>query len=147
MKNAKQIILIIACMIFSSGCRSNSVRYEFKQEIDQIVSIQIAEGISQQDTVEGNYDKIKVVATVSEERWEEFLEDFEAVRCSRYRNDPCQSVEGDIIWITYANGAIELIGDCSTFYHWIEGEKKGDFLPYYFDLEQFHSLIIKYAEE
>ncbi len=146
MKNMRWITICIACAILLWSCQTNSVRYELMQDTSQIVSIQIAEGINERDALEGNYDKLKVIVSIPEEQWELFLANFQTVHCSQYRNDPCQSLEGNIIWITYADGALELIGDCAAFYHWIGEEDRGDFRPYYFDLEQFNSLIAQYVE-
>lgn len=146
MKHARRIIFFIMCATLFWGCQPKFVQYELMQERGQIVSIQIAEGIGEKDAFEGNYDRLKVIVSIPEEQWELFFANFQSVQCLQYRNDPCQSVEGNVIWITYANGAIELIGDCATFYHWVGEENRGNFRPYYFDLEQFNSLIAQYVE-
>lgn len=146
MKKVKWIILFVVCVTAFLNCKSNTVQYKMMQERDQIVSIQIAEGISEKDAGEENYDKIKVITTIPQEKWDVFLVDFSNVQCLKFRNDPCQSLEGTIIYITYKNGAIELIGNWAAFYHWIDGANRGDFRPYYFDVEQFEFLIAKYAE-
>lgn len=146
MKYAKYGILIVICMILILSCRSKQVQYQFCQEADQIQSIQIAEGISEMDAGQGNYEKIKVIVSIPQEKWNIFLDDFTKVQCFRFRNDPCQSLEGVIIYVTYKNGAIELVGKSAAFYHWIGNTKRGKFRPYYFDMQQFEELISKYSE-
>lgn len=147
MKKIRWIIICISCVIFLGSCQTNSVRYELMQDVSQIISIQIAEGINERDALEGNYDKLKVMVSIPKEQWEMFLAKFQTVPCSRYRNDPCQSLEGNVIWITYADGALELIGDSAAFYQGPKENDSGDFLRYYFNLEQFNSLIGQYIKK
>ena len=131
MKNIRWIIICISCV------------FSLMQDVSQIISIQIAEGINERDALEGNYDKLKVMVSIPKEQWEMFLAKFQTVPCSRYRNDPCQSLEGNVIWITYADGALELIGDSAAFYQGPKENDNGDFLSWVLRAFYYSSSIFR----
>ena len=142
----KYVIIICIAALILWRCWPGPLTYRFGGDTDQIASIEIAEGLDESDAWKAEYESREVITLIQEEMWTTFLSDFKQVECHKYWNDPCQAFSGEIIFITYADGAIEIISEWTTFYHAL-GEKKGKFSMYYFDNDQFADLIDKYVRE
>lgn len=142
-------ILLIAFLIFAFRLLfriwHGPKDYQFGQDTAQIASIEIVSGFGEQDALAGEYEKRTVIALIPQEKWDDFMNDFRQVDCYNYLNDPCLVFGDELIFITYEDGAVEIISDFTTFYHAVG--KRGDFRPYYFDNEQYKALIKTYREE
>lgn len=137
------IIIVILCVFYCCGPK----KYRFSQKLNQINAIDIVEGMTELDAGLGNFENIVVLASIPEEAWDRFLADFKAIECKSYIGDPVYWLGGKIIRITYKDGGIELISECTGFYHRFDEEGIGDFKSKFFDDEQFEQLIENYLRE
>jgi len=122
-------------------------RYRFSQSVDQIVSIDIVEGMTEKDACSGNFSNAVVLASIPEEVWDQVVTEIKEVKCRSYIGDPIEWIGGKVFRITYQDGGTELIGIFTSFYYRWNEDGKGKFSYPYFDKEQFSYLIEKYLNE
>lgn len=145
-RKIKYFVLAILIILIIVRCHAPK-QYRFSQTKDQITSIDIIEGMTEKDAGLGNFENIVVLASIPEEAWDGFLTDFKEIECRSYVGDPTHWLEGKIIQITYKDGGIELISECTGFYHRFDEDGIGKFKSKFFDDAQFEQLIEKYLGE
>lgn len=145
-KRIKYIVFVILIAVLIVRCHAPK-QYRFSQEFDQIEEIRIVEGMTEKDAGLGNFTNIIVLASVPEEAWNQFMEDFREIECRSYVGDPSYCFEGQIIQIIYKDGGIELISKYAGFYHRFDEDGIGKFKSRFFNKEQFKQLIEYYLQE
>lgn len=116
--------------------------YKFRQELDQIVKIEIVK--KEQDT--GGYDVPKVVLkTIDPSEYKAFIEDLKKVEGVRIGMHQGLGFGMYIIRITYKNGEIELISDYNNGYISTDGKVHED--AYSMNKEQFYDFLSRVLGE
>jgi hypothetical protein len=118
-------------LLFTTGCEIET-EFDYMQKVDEIVNIEIVE-------VDKNDTTIKKDLNKDEEN--NIISDILKLKCYEYFNDPCCTISGDVVKITYSNGNYELISASSCEYF---TNGKGCFRMIYFDTPAFNNLISKY---
>ena len=136
-----------------------AVGYSFEQPVEEIFSVEIAEVLSEMGTVEQTaqsgtktfvvqYDNqdvnlvLKTIVEISEDRFAELVERISAVEGSHIFNGNRSEVGTNVIFITYKNGYVEVIGHTTYWYT----SKNGKVYPdcYVFENEQFYAILSSY---
>lgn len=131
----KKMILytfIAFSMLFLTGC--DDEQHYSKEALDAIEKVEI---VSAENILE-----YIVIKTFSEKEEEEFIEQLQDVKFSRYYGDP-PGLMGDSIKITYQNGVYKMI--CSYTMEYMENGRRG-FLLRSWDEDVFNDLFNRYSK-
>ena len=139
MKRFVPVVLTLICVMLLLTLCGQRNKFTLSQPYDNVSSVEIVYVADDNILVKGFLDSIQSVCTVNVGQWHAFFDDFYSITCSQYLNDPAESVTGEVIRVTYKDGAFDLIGRYSIFY--CTSEKSWDYLPYYFDYDAFNAFI------
>ena len=114
--------------------------YCFSQSVDQISTIEIAEVLSDEDY--SSRPETKTIIVISENKYSEIIESISKTEGNYVLEGAVYALGKYVLCITYKNGAVEIIGEWS--YRLITPEGNVDWGCYWFDSEQFHSIISGY---
>lgn len=136
-------LMLISIILLLTVC-DRTDKYTLSQPYENVEKVEIVYVANDNILVKGFYDAIKPVCTLDEEQWSAFFEDLFSMECSRYLNDPAESVTGEVVQITYNDGSFELIGKDSIFCS--SSDREWDYLPYYFDDDVFYRFISAWGQ-
>lgn len=120
-----------------SGCIFNTDEpYEFRQALDQIVTIEILR--KEYDSVDTD-TPMNVIHTIDPSSHKDFVDDLLKIEGGRVGLEPGTGFGMYIICITYKDGEKEMIGDYNNGYITSDGEVHQDI--YAFDTEQYYAFI------
>ena len=139
--------LLTICAVLLLVCCFGPERYRFSQSADQIVSIDIVDGMTEKDAGHGNFGNAVVLASIPEEEWDQVVNVIGKIECHTPFGDPLQSLGGKIFRITYKDGGIELVGRVSGYYYRWNEDGIGKFKMANFDEELFQYLLEHYLNE
>lgn len=135
--------IIILCMFIFTGCFNQEYeQYEFRQDFDQIVKIEI---------VQKEYDSILsttptfIVKVLEENEHQAMIDAILSTKGFRKTWEPNTGLGMHIIKIYYQNGEVELLGMYNNGYVSPDGETHED--NYAFDKEEFLSLLSEWLGE
>ena len=135
------IITLVVCIL--SGCFLISDEpYTFRQEFEQIVSIEILK--KEYDSI-SPYTPMHVVKTVEPTMHQELINDLLKLEGGRIGLEPGTGFGVYIIRITYKDGEIEMLGDYNNGYITPDGKLHEDI--YAFDSDQYYQVISNYLGE
>ena len=137
------IILAIVLTLSLTGCFfSKKVKYEFRQEFEQIVSIDILK----KDYDSSNpYTPKQVIKTIPPEEHRALIDALLELECFRLYYEPSTGIGMYIIRITYKDGEQEMIGNYNNAYITPDGKIHED--NYGFCREPFYDLISRFLGE
>ena len=140
---ARVLIVFILVVCVLSGCWFiTEAQYEFRQEFDQIVSIEILK--KQYDSI--NVDvPMDVIKTIDPAEHKDVIDALLAAQGSRVGLEPGTGFGVYIFRITYKNGEMEMIGDYNNGYITPNGEVHQGI--YSFDSKQFYEVISRFLGE
>ena len=133
------IIMLSLCL---SGCNTSS-EYTFMKPASEIVSMDIICTDPYRDY--SAYNDIEPAYKIASEQWSSFISDFTKITCKRYYADPCLSLSGMVIRITYMDGSYEVISPYTGLHVTSDGDWR--YIMCYFDDAAFNSLISAYTED
>ena len=116
-KNILLVAFIAVCFVLFLYMSAN-LSYQFRQDLDHIVKIEI---IKKEATISGEIISIEVLKTLDVSEHKTFINDLKKVRGSRVGMDPPDGYGTHIIRITYQDGEIELIGPVNNGYISVDG--------------------------
>lgn len=120
-----------------SGCIfQTETTYEFRQDADQINSIEILR--KEYDSIDTD-TPMYVVKELESSEYQTVLDGIRMVDGGRNGLDPTTGFGLYVIRITYKNGEMEMIGNYSTGYISVDGETHQE--HYSFNIEQYYDLI------
>ena len=130
------VILLLACML--SGCflRDRAMPYEFRQNFDQIVTIEILR--KENDSVVTD-TPANIILTVDPSEHRAFIDGLQQVEGGRAMLEPGTGFGMYIIRITYKNGEIEMIGNYNNGYITPDGKVHQD--VYRFDAKAYYAFL------
>lgn len=136
------IILVLFVIIITSGCVNGSyIPYEFRQEFDQIVSIEIGMkeyGYSDLDA------PIVILKTLEPSDHSVMIDAILEIPGQRI-TPPGDGFGPYLIVITYANGELEYLGEYNNGFRTPEGKIVQD--SYHFNTDAFYELLSSYLGE
>ena len=137
------VLLLFLISIMISGCFFITEEpYEFRQEFDEIVSIEILKKEYDSINADTPMNVIKVIESADHRA---LIDDLLAAKGSRIGLDPSTGFGMYIIRITYQDGEMEMLGNYNNGYITPDGELRED--VYCFDREQYYAIISKYLGE
>ena len=140
MKKWHIVLLSLVAFLFLGSCFMCCLPkfgYEFRQEYDQIVRIEILEKMQYTSGYDPN--KVEVLKTLDITEHRTFIDDLMKVDCVRVYYDPPLGFGDHIIRITYRNGEKELISVYNSGYVSVEGTVTEDY--HMMDNDQFYDLL------
>lgn len=139
MKRFNSVVLVLILIVLLLALCSRKDAYTLSQPYPNVVNVEIVYVANDMILVKGFYDSIEPICALEAEQIDAFFDKFNTMACSRYLNDPAESVTGEVIRVTYRDGAFELIGHQAGFY--CAKDKNWNYRPYYFDDEVFYQFI------
>lgn len=139
-------ILLTICLCGSLvGCFAivQERPYRFRQSVDQISTIEIAEVLSNEDY--SSRPETKTITVINENQYSEIIESISNAKGNYVLEGAVYALGKYVLCITYKNGAVEIIGEWS--YRLITPEGQVNCGCYWFDSEQFHSIISGYIPD
>ena len=147
MRKALKILIPVLCAIAVLAWCHKTNQYTLAQPNSCISNVEIVHVPSHTIVDDGAYEKIVVTATIPDDQIPSFLDDFSRVPSKKDFGHPAYYVEGNVVRITYSDGAFELIGKYAGFYATSSGET--DYIDYHFTVSRFEQFIseqlLKYA--
>ena len=134
------VIANLLLIILLSGCTGKTYTYQIKQEIDDIIKVEL---LRNEDATKLKDFEFTVLYTLNEDEVESFIERLAELNCYKYFNDPAGHYGSLVIRIYYDNGDTELIGISRTNYI-KNGKSSGG--SYFFGDEDMHSLFAEYID-
>lgn len=126
--------------------------YEFLQPRESIAEIHIGSSTGATDLYSYPSDQWQDRITslfqphtvLDPSRLDAFLEDFHALECHHWVNDPIPCIQDETIRILYTDGSVEWISACGTC-AWDSQTGKADMTWYYFDTDAFREFLRSYS--
>lgn len=135
------IVILVVCML--SGCFFISKEpYTFRQEFDQIVTIEI---LKKEYDSTSPYTPMNVIKTIDPSMHQEMIDALLKAEGNRLGLSPGRGFGMYIIRIIYKDGEIEMMGNYSNGYITPDGELHENI--YAFNREQFYAIISHYLGE
>lgn len=130
------ICVLLLCML--SGCflRDRTTPYEFRQEFDQIASIEILR--KETDSVLTD-TPTHIIYTLNEADYKSFLDRLMEIEGGYAGSEPGTGFGMYMIRITYQDGEMEMIGNYNNGYITPSGEVHQD--VYRFDANQYYAFL------
>ena len=128
-------LLIFAFCITLCGCSQKKYPVQLKQEVDQIVKIEL---------VDETVNPVDVYVVTDSQMIADFVPEIVALPCYKYWNDPSTAIGYLHIDISYADGSVESLGTDSLCYN----PKQGDSVQsmwYYIDFDAMCDLFGKHT--
>lgn len=141
MKRTKAIFIAVVAIfliVYTTGCKSIKYNYSFTQDLDNVVSVEIRK----YDYATGATTPL---VTLDESTALSLLEDISALDCYKQFGDyPRDDYSDVVVYISYANGAAEVIGIRNTAR--VDSEGKWWVSSYYFNDAAWCNVILKYID-
>lgn len=143
MKRCVLILSVIFAFLFSGCSLDRPEEYEIRQEIGNIVSVEILK----QNSTDSEWDeRFTVRGALTQEQYAEILEQLREVDGTASWNPPHTEFGPFVIRITYTNADTEWIGRYNNLYITADGIK--DYGRYFFrDGAGFHAVISQFLNE
>lgn len=139
----KIILLPFFVSIFLTSCLFVTEEpYKFRQEFDQIASIDILR--KEYDSIDA-FTPMDVVKTLDESDYRACVDALLSADGGRVGLEPGSGFGFYIIRITYQDGEIEMIGNDNNGYITVDGRLRED--CYSFNMEQFYKIISRFIGE
>ena len=132
-------VSIFMILISVSGCVWFTYHYDFGQEVDNIVSIDICRYQHSEQCPE-----MTVICTLDASQTEQFVADIAALDSYKYFGDFSRTFDGIVVYITYKNGEGEVLSAFTT----ADVDSSGTWYVRTdnFDKKDFYSIILKYVD-
>ena len=132
------VLVAVVLLVTLSGCRQKAYSYSFTQSIDNVVCVEIRK----YDYATGATTPL---VTLDESTALSLLEDISALDCYKQFGDyPRDDYSDVVVYISYANGAAEVIGIRNTAR--VDSEGKWWVSSYYFNDAAWCDVILKYID-
>ena len=135
------IVISVICIL--SGCfLISNEPYTFRQEFEQIVSIEILK--KESDSI-SPYTPMHVIKTINPAMHKELIDALLKIEGSRIGLEPGTGFGVYIIRITYKDGEMEMLGDYNNGHITADGKLHEDI--YAFNSEQYYQVISNFLGE
>ena len=123
--------------VLLSGCSNDTFTYCFRQDSNNVEKIEIC-------SYDHNSGTRTPIIKLEKGAENALMEELSALECHQFFPlDPILSYGDKVIYITYYDGEVEMIGEYNI--GWITPSGKLNTTNYYFDLQEIRDLIEKYA--
>ncbi len=140
LKRSLLILVIILVTVFFTGCRSEICIYTFDQDFENVKSVEIRR-------LDFDTKSTTPIVTLDENSSKLLLEDIAVSPCYKITapsavGQDCGSI---VVYITYENGEVELIGSGNSV--GIDKNGKWKMQRQFFDNSEFADILLKYVDK
>ncbi len=139
---AKLFLPVLMCALLLCGCFSANQKYEFRQDFEQIATIEILK--KEYDSIDIN-TPMNVIKTIDPQQHRAMIDALVKAKSAPMLAPPSTGVGMYIIRITYLDGEIELLGDYNIAYISPDGELYQD--RFFFYRDDFYAVISEFLGE